>query len=146
LSVLTQEPAETEVELCVTSPAIIDMSKLSRTDRVIVACDGIIDIAAAFFNVSSKELREQGRSVMSVSRVRQIAMYVAHVELGFTMGEVGEGFGRERTTVLHACHQVEDLRDNGDFDAIVATMERLVGRAFGHTNREMDCHGFDGEE
>ena len=136
LSLLTQEPAEVEVEPCDASPAIVDMSKMSRAERVIFACDGIIDLAAAFFNVSSKELREQGRSVMSISRVRQIAMYVAHVELGFTMREVGDGFGRERTTVLHACHQVEDMRDDVEFDAIVASMERLVGRAFGRNNGE----------
>lgn len=108
----------------------IDLSTLPPQDRMSVACDGVIDIAAALFNVSGKELREPGRSVLSVSRVRQIAMYVAHVELGLTMREVGDGFGRDRTTVLHACHQIEDLRDDTDFDAIVARVERVVTTVF----------------
>ena len=114
----------------------IDLSMLSPRDRMSVACDGVIDIAAALFNVSGKELREPGRSVLSVSRVRQIAMYVAHVELGLTMREVGDGFGRDRTTVLHACHQIEDLRDDPDFEAIVARVERVVTTVFVRVGRK----------
>ncbi len=114
----------------------IDLSTLPPRDRTSVACDGVIDIAAALFNVSGKELREPGRSVLSVSRVRQIAMYVAHVELGLTMRDVGDGFGRDRTTVLHACHQIEDLRDDADFDAIVARVERVVTTVFVREGRK----------
>ena len=94
------------------------------------ACEGMIDLAAALFNVSSKELRSPGRSTLAVSRVRQIAMYVTHVTLRFTMGEVGQGFGRDRTTVLHACHQIEDLREDAEFDEIVARVEQVVAVAF----------------
>ena len=57
-------------------------------------------------------------------------MYVAHVVLQLTMGEVGRGFGRDRTTVLHACHLVEDMRDDPEFDRIVATAERVTKAAF----------------
>lgn len=141
-----QEPTEEEIEHAIAVPVIVDMSKLSRAERVMVACDGIIDIAAAFFNVSGKELREPGRSAQPVSRVRQIAMYVSHVELGFSMREVGEGFGRDRTTVLHACHQIEDLRDDMELDGIVAMMERLVSRAFGNTKLEYVEHELERQD
>ena len=87
------------------------------------------DIAAALFNVSGRELRDPGRSSNAVSRVRQIAMYVAHVALGLTMNEVGRGFGRDRTTVLHACHLIEDMREDDEFDAIVAMVERVASAA-----------------
>lgn len=99
------------------------------------ACEGVIDIAAALFNVSGKDLRGPGRSTLAVSRVRQIAMYVAHVTLRFTMGDVGQGFGRDRTTVLHACHQIEDLREDAEFDDIVARVEQVVAAAFGRLAR-----------
>jgi chromosomal replication initiation ATPase DnaA len=46
------------------------------------------------------------------------------------MSDVGRGFDRDRTTVLYACHLVEVMRDDADFDRIVATMERIVGAAF----------------
>ena len=57
-------------------------------------------------------------------------MYVSHVVLGLSMTEVGKGFGRDRTTVMHACHLVEDLRDDEDFDHIIARTEHIVAAAF----------------
>lgn len=103
----------------------------SHRDHVMAACEGVVDLAATLFNVSGKELRSAGRSTLAVSRVRQIAMYVAHVTLGFTMANVGQGFGRDRTTVLHACHLVEDMREDAEFDDIVARVEQVVAAAFG---------------
>jgi chromosomal replication initiation ATPase DnaA len=93
-------------------------------------CECLIDIVAALFSVSGKELRRPGRTVDSVSRVRQIAMYVAHVVLRLTQGEVGRGFGRDRTTVIHACHTIEDMRDDAEFDRIVSMVEHIAQAAF----------------
>ena len=110
--------------------AAASLSKLGRLDRVATVCDGVIDIAAALFNVSGRELRHPGRSSLGIARVRQIAMYVTHVSLGLSMRDVGQGFGRDRTTVLHACHQIEDMRDEEEFDRIVAMAERVVRAVF----------------
>ncbi|MEP9397181.1 helix-turn-helix domain-containing protein [Mesorhizobium sp. KR2-14] len=89
-----------------------------------------MDIAAALFNVSGKELRRPGRTSLGVSRVRQISMYVAHVILGLNMSDVGRSFGRDRTTVVYACHLIEDMRDVEEFDRVVAMMERVIIAAF----------------
>ncbi|MGD9913854.1 MAG: helix-turn-helix domain-containing protein [Rhizobiaceae bacterium] len=97
-----------------------------REERKLQLCESMIDIAAALFNVSGRELRNLKRSSTAITRVRQVAMYVAHVSLGLTMGDVGKGFGRDRTTVSYACHMVEDLRDDPEFDRIVATIERIA--------------------
>lgn len=101
-----------------------------REERVIEICEAMIDICAALFNVSSKELRQQGRTSNGGARVRQIAMYVTHVALGISMQEVGRGFLRDRTTVRHACHLIEDLRDDEDFDRAVQMTERVASAAF----------------
>ncbi|MCO6048617.1 chromosomal replication initiator DnaA [Mesorhizobium sp. RP14(2022)] len=101
-----------------------------RDERVLSLCEGMIDIAAALFSVSGRELRRGGRRSLPVARVRQIAMYVAHTVLGLSMKEVGRGFGRDRTTVLHACHLVEDMRDEEEFDRHVVLTERVAMAAF----------------
>ncbi|WP_330999181.1 helix-turn-helix domain-containing protein [Oryzicola mucosus] len=101
-----------------------------REAEIIALCDGVIDVTAAMFSVSSKELRRTGRTSLDVSRVRQIAMYVAHVVLGLKMNDIGKGFGRDRTTVIYACHIIEDLRDDIEFDRVVATVERVMKAAF----------------
>ncbi len=102
-----------------------------RRDEIAMdLCECLIDIVAALFSVSSKELRKAGRTAEPVSRVRQIAMYVAHVILRLTQGEVGRGFGRDRTTVVHACRVIEDMRDDPEFDRVVAMVERVADAAF----------------
>jgi hypothetical protein len=63
--------------------------------------------------------------------VRQIAMYVCHVSLQVSLSDIGQAFGRDRTTVGHACHVVEDRRDDPAFDDFVSTVERLVTTVFG---------------
>jgi chromosomal replication initiation ATPase DnaA len=63
-------------------------------------------------------------------QVRQIAMYVCHVALGISMSDIGEALGRDRSTVSHACHVVEDRRDDLAFDDFVSSIERLVTAIF----------------
>jgi len=106
---------------------------MASTADAVAICDAIIDLTAIFFNVSSKDLRSSGRTPNPVSRVRQIGMYVGHVTLGLKMTEVGAGFGRDKSTVVHACHTIEDMRDDEDFDLIVARVESLVSVAFSLT-------------
>lgn len=76
-------------------------------------------------------MRAPGRCCARVARVRQIAMYVTHVALQISMTEIGRGFGRDRTTVIHACHLVEDMREDPDFDSMVTRVEHIAMAAFG---------------
>ena len=99
-------------------------------ERALELCEGLIDICSALFSVSGKDLRRSGRTSVDVSRVRQIAMYVANVVLRLNMSDIGRGFGRDRTTVMHSCHLIEDLRDDEDFDGIVSMVERVALAAF----------------
>ena len=102
----------------------------NRKDFAIAVCEQMLDIAAELFNVSGRDLRSPFRSSTAVSRVRQ-AMYVCHVVLQLNMTEIGKGFGRDRTTVVHACHLIEDMRDDPDFDQLVAYVERTAMQLIG---------------
>ncbi|AYD00160.1 transposase [Neorhizobium sp. NCHU2750] len=62
--------------------------------------------------------------------VRQISMYVCHVALQMSFSDIGAAFGRDRTTVGHACHVVEDRRDDAAFDEFVSLIERLSTAVF----------------
>lgn len=100
--------------------------RCAREETIVELCDCVIDLVSAFYGVCGKELRLPGRCRGSVARTRQIAMYIAHTVLDMSMAEVGRGFGRDRTTVLHAVHLIEDLRDDPQFDAIVARAEHIA--------------------
>jgi chromosomal replication initiation ATPase DnaA len=116
----------------ITEPILVAAGATSsrRDERAVELCECMMDVTAALFNVSSKEMRRPGRTSQDVARVRQIAMYVTHVILGMSMKEVGRGFGRDRTTVVHACHLIEDMREEADFDQVVAMTERVALAAF----------------
>lgn len=114
-------------------PAAVGPAAPKRRDELAMAlCEGMIDIAAALFTVSSKALRQRGRSAMGIARVRQIAMYTAHTSLGVSMKDVGRAFGRDRSTVAHACKVVEGLRDDKEFDRLLAVTENVAVAAFRH--------------
>lgn len=66
-----------------------------------------------------------GRSA-EVALGRHIAMYLMHVELGRKYAEVGRMFGRDRTTVSHACALVEDLREDARFDTEIEALEAQI--------------------
>lgn len=127
---LSLESVETPPDACervFRSPARVQA--IHDADAV-EACDTVIDLLAVFFNVSGRQLRSPKRTSAAISRVRQVGMYVAHVSLGIKMAMVGTGFGRDRSTVMHACHTIEDLREDDDFDLVVARFDMLVQVAF----------------
>jgi hypothetical protein len=49
-------------------------------------------------------------------------MYLAHVAFRLSLTEVGELFGRDRTTVAHACGVIEDLRDDEIIDRALTVL------------------------
>lgn len=71
------------------------------------------------------------------SRSLQIVDYSLHVFLGWTLARTAAAFGRNKSTVWHSCHKVEDLRDLGRVDELLEKLEDrlsargVVGRARG---------------
>nr|WP_244595434.1 helix-turn-helix domain-containing protein [Bosea lathyri] len=57
-------------------------------------------------------LRGSNRGRLPIARARQTAMYLAHVAFGLSFIRIGICFGRDRTTVRHACALIEDRRDD----------------------------------
>ncbi len=78
------------------------------------------------FGVDLQALGQISRGVARIALARQVAMYIAHVGCGLTMKEAGELFGRDRTTVAHACLIVENRRDDPMFDRALDLLEWAV--------------------
>lgn len=101
-----------------------------RDELVLAVCDAAIDLLSVLFGVEAAELRSPTRARKNTARVRQIGMYALNVGLGMKMGDIALGFRRDRSTVIHACHLVEDLRDDAEFDAIVCRVEAVFTISF----------------
>lgn len=86
--------------------------------------------AVAFaFGEHVEEIAAETRRSKHVARARQTAMYLTHVAFGMSYGRVANAFGRDRSTVAHACRITEDRRDDEDFDAHLDTLEEFLRAA-----------------
>jgi chromosomal replication initiation ATPase DnaA len=63
------------------------------------------------------------RGTPDQSTARQVAMYLTHVTFSMSLARVAQAFGRDRSTVAHAMHIVEDLRDDPAVEDWLDTME-----------------------
>ena len=78
------------------------------------------------FTVRTGDLWSGTRRSSHAAMARQVAMYLAHVTWGLSFTEVGHVFARDRTTVAHACRQVEDWRDEVEFDRSLDLLEGVL--------------------
>lgn len=97
-----------------------------RAETGSAACRRVVALVGASAGVGVSDILAPTRSRAAVAAARQLAMYLCHTLLSLSMTEVGRYFGRDRTTVAHACALVEDLRDDGDADARIARIEEAV--------------------
>lgn len=88
-----------------------------------------IALTASAFGVSVEELRARTRRQAPIAFARQVAVYLTHTIAGFTLTDVARAFGRDRTTVAHACHVIEDRRDDLAFDARLSALEQTFKTA-----------------
>lgn len=99
----------------------------SVQDGYRLAAHEILEQAVALaFDVPARTLRSHTRGKARVALARQIAMYLAHVVYGQSFTAVGIFFGRDRTTVAHACGAIEDRRDDPCFDKSIDQLETAL--------------------
>ncbi|BCB20746.1 helix-turn-helix domain-containing protein [Bosea sp. ANAM02] len=81
---------------------------------------------AAAIRIPLAGLRAASRGRKSIALARQTAMYLAHVAFGLSLTRVGICFGRDRTTVRHACALIEDRRDDPALEFGLAALEAAL--------------------
>jgi len=116
---LIQRAGDTEAELERTYDPLQDRLRAAFVSSLVAVVTGVpaADIA--------------GRSLQSpgAARARQVAMYLTYVVFGWPLVRVGHAFGRDRSTAAHACHRVEDRRDDKTFDTYLTQMEDCLRAA-----------------
>lgn len=83
-------------------------------------------LVAREFSVSVVQMRSTTRGFAQVARARQVAMYLAHVSLCFSLSALARYFDRDRTTISHACNVIEDARDESSFDDRLNRLEEKL--------------------
>lgn len=82
-----------------------------------------VSLTAFALGQRSEEILSEGRGRPAVSFARHVAMYLCHVALGMSLARVARSFEKDRSTVAHGCQQVENRRDDPDFDQWMEQLE-----------------------
>lgn len=97
----------------------------------IMRCTVVLRLVSELFDVATDAgLPEGVARRRPLCHMRQIAMYLSHVVLSVPYQTIGRSFGRDRSTVVHACAVVEDRRDDPGYDLFVERCERCVNAVF----------------
>mgnify|MGYP001295121859 CR=1 FL=1 len=92
------------------------LRELISMQQRMVTIDRIQRVVAGHFNIKVADLKSKKRA-RGIARPRQMAMYLSKELSTKSLMEIGEHHGgRDHTTVIHACKQVElFLQEKGDF-------------------------------
>src|SRR5690242_503944 len=80
------------------------------------------DIVEYALGTSSADILANARGAADAVFARQIAMYLCYTGFEWSLARVAEAFERDRSTVSHACHRIEDRRDEAVFDQWIESL------------------------
>lgn len=92
----------------------VDFARATLRDMLaayerLVTIDNIKKLVATHYNIRITDL-SSARRTRTLARPRQVAMALAKELTQHSLPEIGEAFGKDHTTVLHACRKVIELR------------------------------------
>lgn len=82
-----------------------------------------VGLTAYALGLRAEDILAPGRGRPATSFARHVSMYLCHVAFGMSLSRLARAFDRDRSTVAHGCHQVENRRDDPDFDAWIEQLE-----------------------
>jgi chromosomal replication initiation ATPase DnaA len=89
-------------------------------------------IVAQIYAVTVAEMRGPTRGRPLAARARQIAIALARTVFDMSQKQLAVEFGRDRSTVCHACNLIARLREEDEeFDSAMRWMESHLRRATG---------------
>lgn len=97
-----------------------------------------VSLVAYAYQLSTREILETRRGSARAAQARQIAMYVVYVGFGISLARVANAFNRDRSTVAYACHQIEDRRDDAEFDSWLDALEAAVRQAAALSGQQLE--------
>jgi hypothetical protein len=102
------------------APENSSAAALSAPERT---CHWVAFCVARDFRLDMVALFAPTRGGPRTAFARQVAMYLAHTGFELSFETISRVFDRDRTTVSHACHVVEDGRDDIWVDCRLEALE-----------------------
>ncbi len=86
-------------------------------------------VASYALDVAIDDIMDQRRGSAGVAFARQVAVYLCHTGFELSLSRVAAAFERDRSTVAHACHAIEDRREEPHFELWIGALETMLREA-----------------
>lgn len=106
---------------------LMDVLERLRRDRTAARLGA--GVASYALDVPINEIFDLRRGTKKAAFARHVAFYLCHTGYAWSLARVAVAFGRDRSTVAHACHAIEDRREEPQFDLWIAGLEAMVRAA-----------------
>jgi hypothetical protein len=100
-------------------------------------CQWVAFCVARDYGLDMAALFAPTRGAPRAAFARQVAMYLAHTGFEFSHETISRIFGRDRTTVSHACHVIEDGRDDIWLDCRLEALDLFCRSGWGALRETM---------
>ncbi|MFO7952879.1 MAG: chromosomal replication initiator protein DnaA [Bacillota bacterium] len=113
------------------SPITLELIEAALQDIIYtrqknITITNVIDATADGFNLTPEELRSKKRT-QNIALARQVAMYLCRMLTDYSLPKIGEEFGRDHTTVLHAFKKIEEMTStDNDFKNRIAFIKNNI--------------------
>ena len=105
------------------------MGVLAKRAEDAAAAELAANVVSYAVGISADAIVDDARGCSQTAYARQLAMYLCHVAFELSLSRVASAFRRDRSTVAHACHAIEDRRDDDQFDHWMASLEAMMRAA-----------------
>lgn len=105
------------------------MGVLAKRAEDAAAAELAANVVGYALGVPAQTIVDDARGGLQTAYARQLAMYLCHVAFELSLQRVAVAFGRDRSTVAHACHTIEDRRDEAQFDLWMNSLEQMLRAA-----------------
>lgn len=98
--------------------------EVNEQDRL--HADLVMQLVAVRLGVPTETIRRTSRLTVPALRARRVAMYLAHVALGWQLERVGHAFGVNRQTAANAATRIENARDHEALNRLLEELEDAI--------------------
>lgn len=98
--------------------------EVNEQDRL--HADLVMQLVAVRLGVPTESIRRTARPAAPALRARRVAMYLAHVALGWQLERVGHAFGLNRQTAANAATRIENARDHEALNRLLEELEDAI--------------------
>lgn len=98
--------------------------EVNEQDRL--HADLVMQLVAVRLGVPTEAIRRTSRLPLPALRARRVAMYLAHVALGWQLERVGHAFGLNRQTAANAATRIENARDHEALNRLLEELEDAI--------------------